>query len=288
MARYRGPSDGTDDKTYQSLWRSVRHDGVCIAVNVLDQFRVDDRVALVTGAAGGIGGAFAEAMAEAGADVAIVDIDEDGLATTADRLESETDATIEPIVADVSDEAATERMVEQAIDALGGLDVAFANAGIGRRGGPVDDYDMADWDDLMAVNLRGLFMTNRAVAAELRERGGGSIVNTASILGVQGTQFPGLAAYTTAKGGVVQLTRQLAGELASAGIRVNAVAPGFIETPMTEELRAEAGDALTAQIPLKRLGNPEDLKGIAVYLASDASQYTTGEIHLVDGGLNAV
>ncbi len=257
-------------------------------MTVLDRFRLDGDVALVTGAAGGIGGALAEAMAEVGADVAIADIDGDGLAATADRIEAETDATVETMVTDVSDQAAVDAMVEQTVDSLGGLDVTFANAGVAIRGGPADDYDMGDWDDLVDVNLRGLFLTDRASAAIMREDGGGRIVNTASILGVNGTRFPGLAAYTAAKGGVVQVTRQLAGELAPHGIRVNAIAPGFIDTPMTEDLQEEAGDMITQGIPLGRLGQPKDLQGVAVYLASEASEFTTGEIHLVDGGQNAV
>lgn len=256
--------------------------------SVLDRFRLDGDVALVTGAAGGIGGAFSEAMAEAGADVAIVDVDEPGLEERAADLRTATDVAIEPIVADVSDPDATERMVADTVESLGGLDVAFANAGIGLRGGPAAAYDMDDWDALMEVNLRGAFLTDRAAAAHLREHGGGRIVNTASILGVSGTMLEGLAAYTAAKGGVVQLTRQLAGELARDGIRVNAIAPGFIETAMTAEGLAEMSDAMTRQIPLGRIGQPADLKGIALYLAGEASPYTTGEIVLVDGGLNAV
>lgn len=257
-------------------------------MTVMDDFRLDGDVALVTGAAGGIGGALSAAVAEAGADVAIVDVDEEGLHAHADHLESETDATVEPIVADVSDQAATEDMVARTVDTLGDLDVAFANAGIGLRGGSAADYDMDDWDELMSVNLRGVFMTDRAAAAHMVEHGGGRIVNTASILGVNGTMFEGLAAYVTAKGGVVQLTRQLAGELGRRGIRVNAIAPGFIETAMTAEGMDVGNEAFLRQIPLGRIGQPEDLKGIAVYLASEASPYTTGEIILVDGGLNAV
>lgn len=254
----------------------------------MDQFRLDDDVALVTGAAGGIGGALSEAVAEAGADVAIVDVNEKGLEGQEAYLKSTTDAAVESIVADVSDEDANERMVERTVDALGDLDVAFANAGIGHRGGSAADYDMDDWDQLMSINLRGTFLTDRAAAAHMVDHGGGRIVNTASILGVNGTMFEGLSAYVAAKGGVVQITRQLAGELGRQGVRVNAIAPGFVETAMTEEGMAGGSEAFLRQIPLGRLGQPEDLKGIGVYLASDASPYTTGEIVLVDGGLNAV
>jgi NAD(P)-dependent dehydrogenase (short-subunit alcohol dehydrogenase family) len=257
-------------------------------VTVLDQFRLDGDVALVTGAAGGIGGALAEAMAEAGADVAVADIDED-VHAVADRLATETDAAIEPVVADVSEESEVEGMVDRTVGALGGLDVAFANAGVATRGGPAPEYDMDAWDELMDVNLRGVFLTARAAAAHMRDHGGGRIVTTASILGFNGTRMEGLAGYTAAKGGVVNLTRQLAGELAGDDIRVNAIAPGFIETAMTKEGLGEVDrEALVSQIPAGRIGQPADLKGLAVYLASEASPYTTGETVLVDGGMDAV
>jgi NAD(P)-dependent dehydrogenase (short-subunit alcohol dehydrogenase family) len=261
-------------------------------MTVLDQFRLDDDVAVVTGAAGGIGGAVAEAMAEAGADVAIADVDEDGLADLADRMEDETDATVEAIPTDVSEQAETERLVAETVDRLGDLDVVFPNAGISVRGGAFPEYDMDAWDQLMDVNLRGAFMTARAAAGHMTEHGGGRIVNTASILGFNGTQREGLAAYTAAKGGVVQLTRQLAGELAEDEIRVNAIAPGLIETGMTRDgvaaFAEDDGSISRNVVPWGRIGQPEDLKGLAVFLASDASAYVDGEIVLVDGGMNAV
>ncbi len=262
-------------------------------MSVLDTFRLDGDVALVTGAAGGIGSAFGEAMAEAGANVALADVDEDGLEAVADRLRTETDAAVRTVVADVSSQAETDRMVDVTVEAFGGLDVAFANAGVATSGGSPDRYDMDAWDQLMRVNLRGAFMTDRAAAAAMRADGGGRIVNTASILGLNGTSIPGLAAYTAAKGGVVQVTRHLAAQLGRHDIRVNAIAPGWIQTGMTGGVipSGEAGtavrDELTDRMALDRLGDPADLKGAALYLASEASPYTTGEIVVVDGGMNA-
>jgi NAD(P)-dependent dehydrogenase (short-subunit alcohol dehydrogenase family) len=262
-------------------------------MSVLDEFRLDGEAALVTGAAGGIGGGFAEAMAEAGANVALVDIDEDGLEATADRLRTDTDAAVLTIPADVSEQDDTERMVAETVESFGGLDIAFANAGIARLGGNPEGYDMDTWDELIGVSLRGAFMTDRAAIDAMKNDGGGRIINTASILGLNGTDVPGLSAYTAAKGGVVQVTRQLATEVGRHDIRVNAIAPGWIGTGMTEALvpEGEAGepirDELRDRMALSRLGEPADLKGTAVYLASEASGYTTGEIVLVDGGMNA-
>ncbi|MFC5973060.1 SDR family NAD(P)-dependent oxidoreductase [Halomarina salina] len=266
-------------------------------MSVLDRFRLDGDVALVTGAAGGIGGAFAEAMAEAGADVALVDVDEAGLSETTEDLRAGTDADVLPLQCDVSDEASVDAAVEETVETLGGLDVAFANAGVATSVGSVVHADMDEWHDLLSVNLTGVFHTDRAAAASMRERGtGGRIVNTASILGLNGASIPGLAAYAASKGGVVQVTKQLAAELGRHDIRVNALAPGWIQTGMTGGMlpgagEDEAADAvreqLTERMAIERLGDPEDLKGTALYLASEASPYTTGEVVLVDGGMNA-
>lgn len=259
--------------------------------NVLDQFRLDGDVALVTGAASGIGRGISEAMAEAGADVAIVDVDEAGLVETAAGCE-ERGAEVLPITADVTEETETERMVAETVDRFGGLDAAFANAGVASLGGEIEEFEMDEWDEVIDVNLRGAFMTDRAAASAMDE--GGSIVNTASILALQGSQLPGLAAYTASKGGIEQVTKQLAAELGPRDIRVNAIAPGWVHTNIgggafqeDAEGMAEFHEEMAKQTALKRLATPDDLQGLAVFLASDASGYCTGATYVIDGGWTA-
>lgn len=255
---------------------------------VLDRFRLDGDVALVTGAASGIGRGISEALAEAGADLAVIDVDEGGLAETADALEAR-GAAVHPVTADVSEADATERMVTETVDRFGGLDVAFANAGIGLRGGELADYDLEEWERVTDVNLRGVFLTAKATAGAMDD--GGSIVNTASILAYCGSELPGLGAYVASKGGVVALTRQLAAELGPDGIRVNAIAPGWIHSNIGDgafrkdaEGMEEMHRAMAEKTALGRLGEPSDVQGLAVFLASEAAAYCTGATYLVDGG----
>ena len=272
-----------------------RRDALVTSMTILDRFRLDGDAVLVTGAASGIGRAYAEATAGAGADVALIDIDEDGLEEATDEVAEMGDGDATAIVADVSEEDDVDRMVDETVDAYGGLDVAFANAGVGDIGGSIWNYDVEQWDDLMDVNLRGTFMTNKAAATAMRgNEDGGAIVNTASVLSFVGNQLPGLSAYVASKGGVLQLTKQLATELGGEGIRVNAIAPGFVHTNIGQGAFKEdspimqtVGDELEDATALGRLGYPDDMKGAAVYLASDASAYCTGAAYLVDGGWTA-
>jgi len=253
-------------------------------MGVLDRFRLDDDVVLVTGAASGIGKGYAEACADAGARVALADIDEEGVETVADELDAETLA----LTVDVSEHEQVEAMVAETVDHFGRLDVAFANAGIGRLSLPTDSYPVEEWDDVMDVNLDGVFYTVREAAGAMDD--GGSIVTTASVLSSVASDFPGVAAYTASKGGVAQLTKQAAADLGGQGIRVNAIAPGWTHTGIGGgAFRKDSGmDAMHEQMAeetvLGRLGEPDDLKGIAVFLASDASAYCTGSIFTVDGG----
>lgn len=267
-------------------------------MSVLDQFDLSERVALVTGGASGIGYAFASAMAEAGADVALVDVDETAAAEAAEDLGDATGERIIPVHADVSDENDTARMVEQTREELGGLDVAFANAGIAELGAPIEWFSTEQWQDVIDVNLSGVFNTMRDVAGPMTEQGHGSIVTTASIYGEVGDPKAGMEnlggsyAYTASKGGVIQLTRTLAVELAPE-VRVNAIAPAFVRTdlasgalwedPALDEV-AEFHEQIEDRTLLERFADPEEVKGMALFLASDASSYCTGGVYHVDGG----
>lgn len=261
-------------------------------MTVLDEFRLDGSVALVTGAAGGLGGAFATAMAEAGADVVVADLDEDGAQAVADDLEDTTDAETLAIEVDVADEAAVEGMVEATLDRFGRLDAAFANAGIGELERPAEHYQMAQWDRIVDVNLRGVWLTDLYAARAMAEQeSGGSIVNTASVYGLVGSDAMGYnPAYAASKGGVVNLTRTLGAEWAPE-IRVNAIAPSHARTNigggyLDEDSRVgqDIADEIEARTPAERIAEPAEHKGLALFLASEAARYCTGYTYAVDGG----
>ncbi len=253
-------------------------------MSILDRFRLDEKVVLITGAASGIGRGYAEACADVGASLALADIDVDGITEVARELDAPT-LTLEVDVSDPDDVAT---MIDETTAEFGGLDVVFANAGIGRLSLPIDQYPIEEWDEVLSVNLDGVFYTIREAAAVMDT--GGSIVTTASVLGRIASDWPGVAAYVAAKGGVVQLTKQAAADLGNRGIRVNAIAPGWTHTNIGGgAFRKDSGlDEMHAQMAeetlLDRLGEPEDLQGIAVFLASDAAAYCTGSVYTVDGG----
>ncbi len=246
-----------------------------------DLFSLDGKVALVTGASRGLGAAMAMGLASAGADVVL----------HATRPPTDTAAAIERLgrrtavmTADFSDRSAPDRLAAGAIAAFGRIDILINNAGTIKRQ-PAAEHSDELWDTVIEVNLSSVFRLSRAVGRQMLERGqGGKIINIASLLSFQGgITVPG---YAAAKGGVAQLTKALANEWAGRGINVNAIAPGYMETDITAALRADAQRRrqITERIPAGRWGTPNDLAGVAVFLASRASDYVHGHVLVVDGG----
>jgi len=236
---------------------------------------LNGRVALVTGGARGIGAAYVRALHAAGARVVVADILEDeGRALVGELGERALFATL-----DVTDEAQWAEAVDAAVRAFGSLDVLVNNAGIANAA-PIEHLTTEKWNAVIAVNLTGTFFGCRAVVPVMKQQGRGSIINISSVEGMRGS--PGLHGYTAAKFGVRGLAASLAVELGPFGIRVNSVHPGFITTSMTSRI-----DPAHLDIPLGRPGEPEDLAGTIVFLASDASSFTSGAEFVVDGGMIA-
>ena len=249
---------------------------------MLDAFRLDGKVALVTGASRGLGAAMAQALAEAGADVVLHGSTSPAVNTQA-ALKS-TGRRTALVTADLAQPDAAGHLVSSALAAFGRIDILINNAGTIRRR-PAAEHPDDDWDTVIAVNLSSVFRLSRAVGAHLIARHeGGKIINIASLLSFQGgITVPG---YAAAKGGVMQLTKALSNEWASHRINVNAIAPGYMETDNTTALRGDPARfrQITERIPAGRWGRPEDLAGAAVFLASPASDYVHGHVLVVDGG----
>jgi 2-deoxy-D-gluconate 3-dehydrogenase len=251
-------------------------------MGILERFRLDGKVALVTGAGRGLGQAMAIGLAEAGADVAGLDVL--SLQETQHQVEALgrrflavacnlRDATIDQL----------NQVVQQVVGEMGRLDILVNNAGIIRRA-PALEFTEAYWDDVLQINLKALFFLSQAAARTMVRQGGGKIINVASMLSFQGGIL--VPSYTAAKSAVAGLTRALANEWAGRGIHVNAIAPGYMATDNTAPLRADAerSQTILARIPAGRWGDPGDLKGAVVFLASAASGYMHGAIVPVDGG----
>ena len=248
---------------------------------ILDQFKLDGKVAIVTGGARGLGRGMAFGLAEAGADIALVDILD--MSESKKQIEKLGRKCI-AVTADLSKKESVDTIVDGTVGQMGGIDILFNNAGIIRRS-PITEFTEKDWDDVMNVNIRTLFFLSQAVGKQMiKQARGGKIVNTASMLSFQGGIF--VPSYTASKSAVMGLTRLLANELAPHGVNVNAIAPGYMATDNTAPLRADAerNKAIIARIPAGRWGEPDDLKGVVVFLASEASAYMQGYTVAVDGG----
>lgn len=243
--------------------------------------RLEDKIALVTGGAQGIGRAICERFLSDGADVAIGDFNMDVANATCEELSGST-GKVKAFLMNVADESSVDEAVKEVMNEFGRIDIVVNNAGI-TRDNLMMRMKKEDWDAVISVNLTGAFNISKAVIRHMMKARSGCIINIASVVGVMGNA--GQANYSASKAGLIGLTKSMAKEFASRNITVNAIAPGFILTEMTENLPDEAKQAFLNVIPLKRGGTPEDVAKVASFLASDDASYITGQVICVDGGM---
>jgi len=243
--------------------------------------QLDGRIAIVTGAARGIGQAIALKLAAAGADLALCDLEKDWIAETAAKV-AELGRRAECYAVDVSKSEAVQGAVGEIEKAFGRVDILVNNAGI-TKDGFLARMSEADWDAVLSINLKGAFLFTKAVSRLMMKQRKGAIVNVASIIGLIGNA--GQCNYAASKAGMIALTKSVAKELASRGVRANAVAPGFIQTKMTDKLPEDIRKRMLEAIPLGRFGMPEDVADVVLFLAGDASSYVTGQVLTVCGGM---
>lgn len=242
-------------------------------------FSLEGKTALITGASGGIGGAIAEALAGQGASVGLAGRRKDAL----EALQAKVGGHV--LVADLSSAEGCDQLIKDAEEALGQIDILVNNAGLTRDGLAMRMKD-EDWEAVIDVNLTGTFRLIRSAMKGMMKRRAGRIINMASIVGVTGNA--GQANYAASKGGMIAMSKALAGELAPRGVTVNCVAPGFIETAMTADLPEKAREAMMASIPTGRMGQPQEIAAAVAFLAADEASYLTGTVLNVNGGMAMV
>jgi len=251
-----------------------------------DKFKLNEKVAIVTGARRGMGRSHCLALADLGARVVVSDIDKNDCEKVVEEIREKGGDAI-AIECDISKKEEVQEMVDKTKEAYGGgVDILVNNAGVVNF---KNFFELAeeDWDRVMNINLKGYFLCTQAVAEVMKENGGGSVINIGSVaMGQVGIGFPNAVPYVSSKGGIAGMTEALAVDLAQYDIRINLIAPGIIETPMIDPVKQdeEGLKGIIEKLPLKRLGKPEEIAGVVAFLASDASSYMTGAVINVDGG----
>jgi len=246
-------------------------------------FNLTGKVAIITGASRGIGFAIAETFAQAGAKVVLSSRKQEALEQVAEKIQANGRNAF-PFAAHTGNPEDVKNLVAACIERFGGVDILVNNAATNPHFGPLLTSEESHWEKILDVNLRGYFRTIKECASNMRKRGGGKVINVASVAGLQYQQ--GMGIYSVSKAGILMLTQALAVELADDNIQVNAIAPGFIQTRFSRALweTPQIHQKIISQIPQERIGQPEEVTGMALYLASSASDFTTGAVMVVDGG----
>ena len=253
-------------------------------MNTLELFDLRGKKGLVTGGGRGLGRIMAQALAEAGADLGVASRDEEACRAAAKEIGESTGRVAVAGKLDVSDKESVKALVQQVTETLGGIDILVNNSG-STWGARFEEMPLDKWERVLRVNLTGTFMMCQAVLPGMKQKKWGRIINVASVAGIQGSPgFMHASGYTASKGGIIALTKELSVKLAKDGIVVNALAPGFFPTKMSRPLTDAHGEEINRSVPMGRMGVEDDLKGVTVFLASEASRYVTGQVIPVDGG----